>query len=142
MQERLKRPDRGNRDSMLAVICAICGEPVQPDDRACQACEANELRAVPEEQLPATPEERLIASAHRTVEKINDLYTARAQQLDDDAKARIEHALRERAEGQVDLIEARLRAEQAHLRREQERVNTALYHATLERLKHELQALL
>jgi hypothetical protein len=127
---------------MLTVICAICGETVGPEDRACPACAADELRAVPDEEIPRTPEERLIANAHRTVEKINDLHTARAEQLDEDAKARIERALKRRAEGQVSVIEKRLRQEQADLRRQQEELDIEMYQATLDRLKRELQALL
>ena len=95
-----------------------------------------------DDQLPPTPDERLIANAHRTVEKINDLHTARAEQLDEDAKARIARALRARGEGQVTLIEERLRQEQEWLQEERELVDTALYHETLARLKGELQALL
>ena len=127
---------------MIAVICAICGEPIRAEDSACRVCDAQELRAVPSGEIAASPQERLIANAHRTVEKINDLHTARAQQLDEDAKQRIAGALRRRAEGQVSAIEGQLREEQTQLRQEQERVDTALYQATLDRLKRELQALL
>jgi uncharacterized Zn finger protein (UPF0148 family) len=128
--------------SMITVICAVCGEPVLADDQVCPVCEASELRAVPAEQLPPTPQERLIANAHRTVERINDLHTARTQQLDEDAKARIGLALRARAEDQLTIIEARLHEERERLRAEQERVDTAIYHEALSRLKRELQALL
>ena len=134
--------NRGSKNSMLALTCAICGEPSTPEDQACPFCESDELRAVADEQIPETAQDRLVAEAHRTVEKINDLHTDRAHRLDEDSKARIERALRHRAEGQVSVIEARLRSEQSRLRREQEELDTALYHATLDRLKRELQTLL
>jgi hypothetical protein len=69
------------------------------------------------------------------VEKIGELHSARAQQLDEDAKARMARALRTRAEGQVDVIEARLR-------HEQEARDTAAYHEAMDRLKRELLTLL
>ena len=40
------------------------------------------------------------------------------------------------------VIEARLRHEQEQLREVQERLDTAIYHETLDRLKRELKALL
>jgi uncharacterized Zn finger protein (UPF0148 family) len=118
---------------MVVVICSICGETASADAKACPSCEATDFRAVPEEELPASPEERLIANAHRTVEKINELHKSRARQLDRDAEARVARALRVRAEGQVGVIEARLRDEQ-------EQRDTAAYHAELTRLKRELLA--
>ena len=127
---------------MIVVLCSVCGEPANADEAACSVCDAVDVRAVAEDRLPPTPQERLIANAHRTVEKIHDLNTARAEQLDEDAKARIVRALRARAEGQVSVIESRLREEQARLRDEQELLDTALYNETLDRLKRELQELL
>jgi hypothetical protein len=127
---------------MLTVVCAICGESVPSENEACPACAARDLRAVDESEFPATPQERLIANAHHTVEKINDLHTARAEQLDADSKVRIAQALRHRGEGQVSALEAQLRQKQADLRQEQEELDTALYQATLDRLKRELHELL
>ena len=116
---------------MVVVICAICGEPGEAENEFCPSCEATEVRAVPEEELPSTPAERLIANAHRTVDQIGELHKARARQLDEAAKARLARALRARAEGQVGVIEARLR-------HDQEARDTAAYHEALERLKREL----
>ena len=120
---------------MVAVICSICGEPAKAEDRECSVCKAVDMRAVPVDQLPETPEERLIANAHRTVEKIDELHRARADQLDEDAEARLARALRARAERQVDVIEARIH-------HAQELRDTKVYEDTLARLKRELQALL
>ena len=125
---------------MVVVICSLCGELVGADNEACPVCEAKDLRAVPEDRLPPTPEERLIANAHRTVEKISELHKSRARQLDRQAKEGIARALRERAEGQVGVIEARLRDDEARLRHEQELGDTAAYKDALSRLKRELQA--
>ena len=140
--QRFNRQALRYYEVVIVVLCSVCGEPANADDEACPVCDAVDVRAVPEDRLPPTPEGRLIANAHRTVEKINDLNTARAQQLDEDAKARILRALRARAEGQVSVIESRLREEQTRLREEQELLDTALYNETLNRLKRELQELL
>jgi RNA polymerase subunit RPABC4/transcription elongation factor Spt4 len=40
---------------MVAVICAVCGEVKQAKNESCPACDAHEVRAVPEDRLRRRP---------------------------------------------------------------------------------------
>ena len=87
------------------------------------------MRAVPEQDLPPTPDERLLTNVHHTLEAFSRLRQERVYQL---AEGK-ERALRERLVGQMGVVEARLQ-------REREQREAAAYREALERLKRELSA--
>ena len=87
------------------------------------------MRAVPEQDLPPTPDGRLLTNVHHTLEALSRLREERVYQLAE-GKERI---LRERLKGQMGVVEARLE----HQREQRE---AAAYREALDRLKRELSA--
>ena len=90
------------------------------------------MRAVPGHDLPPTPDERLLTNVHHTLEAFSRLRKERAGQLAE-AEAQRERVLRSRLEGQMGVVEARLR-------HEREKREAAAYREALDRLKRELSA--
>ena len=95
---------------MIVVVCSVCGEPTSVDDDRCPGCQAADQRAIPETKIAPTREERLLAGVERTLESLDDLRVAHANEQAQAARAQRERALRMRLEAQAGVLEARQRS--------------------------------
>src|SRR5690349_9793291 len=93
----------------VVVLCSVCGEPSGVDQVSCPVCDAREARAVPEETVPPTREERLLAAIDATLGSCEQLRKGRTNERILEASRQRAEALATRLRAQEGVLEAQLR---------------------------------